>query len=179
LSPFVRIDPSNFAIMKFFHLFLLICLFPLTAFAQDSSSEAKAETIVDRINKLEPGKGSVKVIQDESITNRLGSKDKKPAGTEAAPVTYIEMMGFRIQVFAGNNQRISKGEAYTKESDVKSLFPEMSTYVVYTAPFWRLRVGDFQTFQEAQRMMTKLRGEFHTFGREMSIIKEKVRVKVK
>jgi len=28
-------------------------------------------------------------------------------------------------------------------------------------------------------MMTKLRAEFPTFGREMSIIKEKVRVKVK
>jgi len=179
LSPFVGIYPSNFGIMKFFRLFLLIYILPLTAFAQDSSSETKSETIVDRINKLEPGKGSVKVIQDESITNRLGRKGKKPAGAEVAPVTYIEMMGFRIQVFAGNNQRISKSEAYTKESDVKSIFPEMSTYVVFTAPFWRLRVGDFQTFQEAQRMMTKLRAEFPTFGREMSIIKEKVRVKVK
>jgi hypothetical protein len=55
----------------------------------------------------------------------------------------------------------------------------MSTYVVFTAPFWRLRVGDFQTFQEAQRMMVKLRAEFPAFGREMSIIKEKIRVKVK
>lgn len=165
--------------MKFFRLFLLCFIFPFTVFAQDSSSESKSETIVDRINKLEPGKGSVKIIQDESITNRLGRKGKKPAGNDAAPVTYIEMMGFRIQVFAGNNQRISKSEAYTKESDVKSIFPELSTYVVYTAPFWRLRVGDFQTFQEAQRNMTKLRAEFPAYGREMSIIKEKVRVKVK
>ena len=164
--------------MKFLCLLSLICLLPFTINAQDSSSQAKTETIVDRINKLEPGKGSVQVIQDESITNHLGRKAKKTAVNDA-PVTYIEMPGFRIQVFAGNNQRISKSEAYTKESDVKSIFPEMSTYVVFTAPFWRLRVGDFPTFQEAQRMMTKLRGEFHTFGREMSIIKEKVRVKVK
>jgi hypothetical protein len=165
--------------MNFFRLFFLTCLFPLTVFAQDSSSEAKPETIVDRINKLEPGKGSVQVIQDENITNRLGRKGKKPVGNDIAPVSYVEMMGFRIQVFAGNNQRVSKSEAYTKESDVKSIFPELSTYVVYTAPFWRLRVGDFQTFQEAQRTMTKLRAEFPAFGREMSIIKEKVRVKVK
>lgn len=165
--------------MKFFRLFLLFCLFPFAVFAQDSSSDSKAETIVDRINKLEPGKGSVQIIQDENITNRLGRKGKKQPGTDAAPVTFIEMMGYRIQVFAGNNQRVSKSEAYTKESDVKSIFPELSTYVVYTAPFWRLRVGDFQTFQEAQRNMTKLRAEFPAFGREMSIIKEKVRVKVK
>jgi len=152
--------------MKFLRLFILICLLPFTIYAQDSSSEAKTETIVDRINKLEPGKGSVQVIQDESITNHLGRKSKKTAVNDA-PVTYVEMPGFRIQVFAGNNQRISKSEAYTKEADVKSVFPEMSTYVVFTAPFWRLRVGDFQTFQEAQRMMTKLRAEFPAFGREM------------
>ncbi|HET9571435.1 MAG TPA: SPOR domain-containing protein [Bacteroidales bacterium] len=165
--------------MKVLRLFLLFCLFPIASFAQETASETKTETIVDRINKLEAGKGSVKIIQDESITNRLGRKGKKQAGTDAEPVSYIEMMGFRIQVFAGNNQRISKSEAYTKESEVKSLFPELSTYVVFTAPFWRLRVGDFQTFQEAQRMMNRLRAEFPAFGREMSIIKEKVRVKVK
>jgi hypothetical protein len=164
--------------MKFLRLFILIFLLPFTIYAQDSSSEARSETIVDRINKLEPGKGSVQVIQDESITNHLGRKAKKTTVNDA-PVTYVEMPGFRIQVFAGNNQRVSKSEAYTKESDVKSIFPEMSTYVVFTAPFWRLRVGDFQTFQEAQRMMTKLRAEFPAFGREMSIIKEKVRIKVK
>jgi hypothetical protein len=164
--------------MKFLRLFILIFLLPFTIYAQDSSSEARSETIVDRINKLEPGKGSVQVIQDENITNHLGRKAKKTTVNDA-PVTYVEMPGFRIQVFAGNNQRVSKSEAYTKESDVKSIFPEMSTYVVFTAPFWRLRVGDFQTFQEAQRMMTKLRAEFPAFGREMSIIKEKVRIKVK
>lgn len=164
--------------MKFFPLFVLICSLPLMVHAQDSASELKAETIVDRINKLEPGKGSVQVIQDENITNRIRRKAKKIAVNDA-PVTYVEMPGYRIQVFAGNNQRVSKSEAYTKESDVKSIFPEMTTYVVFTAPFWRLRVGDFQTFQEAQRMLTKLRAEFPAFGREMSIIKEKVRVKVK
>ena len=164
--------------MKFLCLLSLICLLPFTINAQDSSSEAKTETIVDRINKLEPGKGSVQVIQDESITNHLGRKSKKTDVNDALD-TFIYMPGFRIQVFAGNNQRISKSEAYTKESDVKSIFPEMSTYVVFTAPFWRLRVGDFQTFQEAQRTMTKLRAEFPAFGREMSIIKDKVRIKVK
>ena len=164
--------------MKFLRLLSMVCLLPLAVFAQDSSADVNSETIVDRINKLEPGKGSVQVIQDESITNRLGRQMKKVTENDA-PVTYIEMPGFRIQVFAGNNQRISKSEAYTKESDVKTVFPEMSTYVVFTAPFWRLRVGDFQTFQEAQRMMTKLRVELPAFGREMSIIKEKVRVKVK
>jgi len=59
--------------MKFFHLVLIICFFPLSLHAQDAASDARVETIVDKINKPEPGKGSVQVIQDESITNRLDS----------------------------------------------------------------------------------------------------------
>lgn len=164
--------------MKLLHLVGFLCLCPFALHAQDSATETKVETIVDRINKLEPGKGSVLVIQDESITNRIARKVKKTASTDV-PDTYVEMPGYRIQVFAGNNQRVSKSEAYTKEADVKLAFPEMNTYVVFTAPFWRLRVGDFQTFQEAQRMLSKLRSEFPAFGKEMSIIKEKIRVKVK
>lgn len=164
--------------MKSFHLLCLFCFLQTVLFAQEATTESKAETIVDRINKLEPGKGSVQIIQDESITHRITRKTRKTVVNESVP-TYVEMPGYRIQVFAGNNQRISKSEAYTKEADVKSIFPEMSTYVVFTAPFWRLRVGDFQTFQEAQRMLVKLRSEFPAFGREMSIIKEKVRVKIK
>lgn len=164
--------------MKLFHLLFLLCMLHTSLFAQEATTETKAETIVDRINKLEPGKGSVQIIQDESITNRISRKSRKTVVNESVP-TYVEMPGYRIQVFAGNNQRVSKSEAYTKESDVKSLFPEISTYVVFTAPFWRLRVGDFQTFQDAQRMLVKLRSEFPAFGREMSIIKEKVRVKIK
>jgi hypothetical protein len=164
--------------MKFVRLIFSFYIVAIPLFAQEGTTEKKVETIVDRINKLEPGKGSVKIIQDEAITNRLARKSKRAAVSEAA-VTYVEMPGYRIQVFAGNNQRVSKSEAYTKESDVKTVFPEMSTYVLFTAPFWRLRVGDFQTFQEAQRMLNKLRSEFPAFGREMSIVKEKIRVKVK
>jgi len=71
-----------------------------------------------------------------------------------------------------------KNEAFSKETDLKSTFPELSTYVKYNAPFWRLRVGDFQTYQDAQNMLVQLRHNFPAFGREMSIVKEKIQVKV-
>jgi hypothetical protein len=166
--------------MKIFRLLCLFCLISAASPAQNEASETKSETLVDRINRSEPGKGSVQVIQDARITERLGRPGKKAiaASNGSGAVRYIEMSGYRIQVFAGNNQRIAKNEAYRKEGNVKTVFPELSTYVVFTAPFWRLRVGDFQTFQDAQRMMSKLRAEFPSYGREMSIVKEKVRVKV-
>lgn len=156
--------------LTFLCLFILL---PLSSKAQDALAKS---SIVEKINHSTPGKGKVKVIQEASITERLG-KPGKSVDLESVD-KYIEVNGFRIQVFAGNNQRVAKNEAYTKETDIKSIFPELSTYVGFTAPFWRLRVGDFQTFQEAQRTMTKLRSKFPAFGREMSIVKEKVRIKV-
>lgn len=150
-----------------------LCLFVLFSHTPEALASG---TIVEKINQTSPGKGKVRIIQDEHITERLG-KPGAAVGVESVD-KYIEVNGYRIQVFAGNNQRVAKNEAYAKETDIKSIFPELSTYVGFTAPFWRLRVGDFQTFQEAQRMMTKLRLKFPAFGREMSVVKEKIRIKV-
>lgn len=133
--------------------------------------EGIVPTIVDRINHYEPGKGRVRVIQDDEVAKRLG----RPAtGQLDDASTQVEINGWRIQVFSGNNQRSSKEEAFRKEVDVKSAFPELSTYVRYTAPFWRLRVGDFQTFREANDMLNRIKRALPTYGREMSIVKEKI-----
>jgi len=128
------------------------------------------------INRPESGKGFVTIIQEESIAERIG----KPGNGVLSEDTerYVEMSGYRIQVFVGNNQRVSKNEAYSKESEIKSIFPELSTYVAFSAPFWKLKVGDFQTYQTAQQTLLKLRSKFPSYGREMSVIKDKVRIKV-
>ena len=49
----------------------------------------------------------------------------------------------------GENQDVLKDEAYQKASMIKDADPELSTYVTFTSPFWRLRVGDFRSFEEA------------------------------
>jgi Sporulation related domain. len=166
--------------MKFFWLLCLLVLFPAVLPAQDILSEDASESIVDKINKSEPGKGSVRIIQDDIIASKIGKPGKKAASvSETNGVAhYVQMSGWRIQVFSGNNQRVSKNEAFSKETNLKSSFPELSTYVKYNAPFWRLRVGDFQTYQDAHTMLLQLRRTFPAFGREMSIVKEKIQVKV-
>lgn len=153
-----------------------IVLFAGAVKAQEAAPESPALSIVDRINRVEPGKGSVKIIQDEAIASKIG----KPGMNihRSSNDSYVLIPGWRIQVFSGNNQRLSKSEAFGKEAEVKAVFPDVSTYVKYTAPFWRLRVGDFRTYQSAQDMMAQLRHAFPAFGREMSIVKEKIQVRV-
>ncbi len=136
---------------------------------------ASKGSLVEKINQQVPGKGSVTIIQDDKITERLGKPGKRSLG--ASDAVFTEVSGYRIQVFVGNNQRESKNEAYSKETDVKSIFPEMTTYVGFTAPFWRLKVGDFQSYQEAQKMLLQLRSKFPEYGREMSVVKDRIRIK--
>ena len=165
--------------MKFYRLLCLLMLFPACMSAQDTISSKQPESIVKKINRPEHGKGSVTIIQDDKIAEKLGRPEiKSGLPTQSNGDHFIKIAGWRIQVFSGNNQRVSKNEAFTKEADIKSVFPELSTYVKYNAPFWRLRIGDFQTFQEAQNMLVQLRHSFPDFGREMSIVKEKIQVKV-
>lgn len=168
----------------YFKWFLVFIFIPFELFAQngiflsDSTvSDNKVETIIDRINKSEPGKGTVRIIQDDSVTDRLGRPGKINADSKSGVTKYIEISGWRIQVFSGNNPRVSKNEAFNKEADIKSIFPDLGTYVTYTAPFWRLKVGDFQTYQDARTVLTNLRNTFPAYGREMSIIKEKIQIK--
>jgi len=166
--------------MKFYRLLCLLMLFPALLSAQDTIPKKQYEDIVSKINKPVPGKGSVTLIQDDKIADKLGKPAIKNAITTQTngEHKYLKISGFRIQVFSGNNQRVSKNEAFTKEADLKMVFPELSTYVKYNAPFWRLRVGDFQTYQDAQNMLVQLRHSFPAFGREMSIVREKIQVKV-
>ena len=90
--------------------------------------------------------------------------------------TYLKMQGFRTQVFSGNNQRASKEEAFQKEKEIKERFPDVPTYVSYNAPFWKLRVGDFRSHEEAYHMMRQLMDAFPSYGKEMYIVKEEIKI---
>lgn len=161
--------------MRYIPFFCFLASTILSLSAQDS---ARLGNITDRINHTEKGKGSVRVIQDDAIAERIGKPVIAPVEeNEVGPERYIEVSGWRIQVFSGNNQRVSKNEAFHKEADIKSIHSDLGTYVTYNAPFWRLKVGDFQSYQEARIMLLLLRREFPSFGREMSIVRDRVQVK--
>jgi len=49
--------------------------------------------------------------------------------------------------------------------------------VGYSAPFWRLKVGDFRTYKEAQEQLNLLKKELPVYGKEMFIVKETILVR--
>lgn len=133
-------------------------------------------SIFDALEKSAPGEGSVVVHQSSAIRSLVGERMRGENVEATDSLVYLKMQGFRTQVFSGNNQRASKDEAFLKEKEIKELFPDLSTYVTYTAPFWKLRVGDFRSHEEAYRMMRILMEAFPKYGKEMYIVREEIRI---
>lgn len=163
-------------ITHFLSLFALLSASPIMSQEQDTIPAEPAYTIFDDLAKHEAGKGVVTIHQSEAIRNLVGAckfgKDIETTDDE----TFLKIQGFRTQVFSGNNQRKSKDEAFNKEKEIKELFPELPTYVTYTAPFWKLRVGDFRSHEEAYQALRQLMAAFPAYAKEMYIVKEEVKI---
>lgn len=149
-------------------LFLLLFIAVMPIFGQTFGEQDS--TIIQALNKPKTGEGIVIIHQSKSIAGLLGSRSwnnsKEPLTQE----------GYRVQVFSGNSQNKSKNEAFYKEGKVKSMFPEIETYVTFKSPFWRLRIGNYRSFEEADQTMRKLKRAFPEFGKEMYVVKDEIKI---
>jgi len=64
--------------------------------------------------------------------------------------------GYRVQVFSSNAQRTAKDEAFAIERRLREAFPDLGIYVSYSSPFWKVRVGNFQTSNEARQFSEEI-----------------------
>lgn len=119
--------------------------------------------------------GRCSVEQPDALNQRL--LKSKNVETEDSLLAHTEkkMAGYRIQVFSDNNMRTAKNEARTKEREILERFPEYSTYVIYNSPFWRLRVGDFPTIEEANDVAVELKEAFPEYRREIRVVRDRIK----
>ena len=68
-------------------------------------------------------------------------------------------LGFRVQIYTGT----SRTAAYAAQSRFQRMYSDIPTYVSYTQPNYRVKVGDFRSRSEAQAMMRELRKNFTVF----------------
>lgn len=144
----------------------------VSAFSELSAQESIFDALQDR----RVGQGEVIIHQSKAIQELVGVRLKGANVETTDEATYLKMQGFRTQVFSGNSQRASKEEAFEKEKEIKALFPDVPTYVTYNAPFWKLRVGDYRSHEEAYHMMRLLMDAFPSYGKEMYIVKEEIKI---
>jgi hypothetical protein len=58
------------------------------------------------------------------------------------------LRGYRIQVYFGSGRQARK-EANESKASCISLFPTQKAHILYQTPFYKVRVGDFRTRNEA------------------------------
>lgn len=67
--------------------------------------------------------------------------------------------GWRIQLYSGSGMNAKK-EAQEVKGEAMTEFPDQKVYLIYDAPFWRVRVGDYRDKSESLKLYYILKKKF-------------------
>jgi len=143
-------------------------------------------TTVSRPQQKDTGthKETVKTQKEEKRTvaehKTDSAQDSNPVvgqmpdtATVKKPVHTYKTMGFRVQAFAGGNSRKDKHKAEEISTQLRMLFPTEQVYMHFYSPRWICRIGNYRTYEEAQKMLEEVRGLGYTSA---TIVKGKISV---
>jgi hypothetical protein len=96
-------------------------------------------------------RGKVTVTKDPLIDSLIARRlQLNRAGVSGNSVT---LSGFRVQIFSG----LDRALVYSEQVKFKTRYPGIGSYISYTQPNYKLRVGDFRTRLEAEKLMNELK----------------------
>lgn len=156
---------------------LIVFLFAFSLFFPVISAQSSTKDgIVDHI--IASGKNTI--TQPDAIYKYLEKKITESDMSEdditkLSPGTG-KIGGYRVQVFSDNNSKTAKNEARAKSRTVGDYFPKYRTYVFYNSPYWRVRVGDFKTYKEAEEAMEEISNAFPAMSKEIRIVKDRINI---
>ena len=111
-------------------------------FAQ-TALEGERSTIFDALQRSGLGKGEVVINQSAAIREMVGERMRGANVETTDSLTFLKVQGYRTQVFSGNNQRVSKDEAFRKEKEIKELFPRDPDVCHLQRPVLEVACGRF------------------------------------
>ena len=110
----------------------------------------------------------VQVVQDSAMTVLL---DEAINGKHEM----VEIDGFRVQIYSSNRQQTAKGEALDLEEKLKNAINQ-PVYVQYLPPFWKVRLGDFRTYEEAREYKQQFVQAYPDLMGDTYIVRDKILV---
>lgn len=147
--------------------------FSVVAFLVSAAGAYAQSDIIESLQTRRAGEGVVTVHQDAQISGMIG---KRYVLSPSEQPNVLRTRGFRVQVYAGNNSRQARSQAYDVAAKVKEEFPDMPVYTYFQPPRWLCRVGDYKTMEEAHSAMRMLKatGVF----KEVSIVREQINIPI-
>lgn len=127
-------------------------------------------SIVQYLERHDTG-GEVNIVQPAALTLRLSRTDATLAGQRSLTV-------YRVQLFSDNRSTTAKAEADRRAARVREIFTDVDVYVTFTSPFWRLRVGNFRSYEDANKILHELKTAFPDMASEMRIVRDRANVEM-
>ena len=87
----------------------------------------------------------------------------------------VEMDGYRVQIYSSNQQQTAKAEALSLETQLKDKI-QQTVYVLYLTPFWKVRIGDFRTYEEAKEYKKLFVQQYPDMMGDTYIVRDKIQV---
>lgn len=122
------------------------------------------DSIVSRLSvvKLTPAvpESNIVVFDNDSSKTIIGLLEKKSEKIDILIEEYAENKkynGYRIQIFSSSN---NKWDAVQAKTEFIKSYPEIQSYLVYNAPNFKVRVGDFLDRLDASKQLLLIQESF-------------------
>jgi len=162
--------------MKHFLILSGLVFLQFSAFASTLQQSDSISGAFYLISKQEvTGGGSVRFFHDRRIEKVIAENSFSNVSNAASTTNTQIAHGFRVQVYSSNRQRIAKDEAFRLESRLKEAFPGVGVYVSYTSPFWKVRIGDFKSTEDARSFTDELLRKFPALKGDTYTVRERIR----
>lgn len=122
--------------MKSILMTVAVCWFALSATAQTDSTSS---IVIHRDPRLDA------LVKKQAQINEVTTRDARR-----------NIAGYRLQVINTSD----RNAAIAAKTKVYQLYPELKAYLLYQAPYFRLRVGNFKDKDEAEDYLKALSKEF-------------------
>lgn len=143
--------------MKFI-VFISVILFSSKAFSQDQTlgfPTGQKDTLAPTANKINFATKPGKIIVHED--SRLKSIEEfTRAGEES--IEGVKIDGYRVLIFFDMDKTLAEQQ----KAQFINLYPQHKAYVDYLAPNYRVRVGNFRTELEAEKLKQEILGLYPT-----------------
>ncbi|MBR2168604.1 MAG: SPOR domain-containing protein [Paludibacteraceae bacterium] len=155
-------------------LFIFCLVLCVHSYAEDSIATVAPDTLnTDKLmtdTLITDVMPNVQVFQSESVEKLLREK------ATGVTTQLVEVAGYRVQIYSSNHQQLAKREAIRLEKDMQSKI-DLPIYVSYVPPFWKVRIGDFATYVEAQEFKNNFVHQFPELMGDTYVVRDQVTIR--
>lgn len=122
---------------------ILFVLFISNSLFAQNRTDSVTSNLNNALKKFESMNVATDTTIDKELSSIVGLKEIKSDKLDLLLQDYMDhkkVYGYRIQIFSSN----TRGEAMKARVEFLNSYPEAKSYLVYQAPNFKVRVGDYR-----------------------------------